>query len=305
MLAGALVSRPERMRWTHSVWSDPTGHLKRLVHSNALFTVTDYSAGGGGEWRNKNAPFQGAWIAYAANPTFNPAMLIHETSAPICFSTCSQLFDEHLVWQSAGLDQLDEGYFHFVMRTELVNLGAKLARLLLERAEDPPRPKKWRFEQIALPFRMDVVNSFEKALDPWAPEDCPILAVDADHWDNRVAHTGKRSLRLDGRRVAEWTVLFPAGAVCNVEPHTRYRFSAWVKTRNVQRFARLELTGIEYSFTNAIEVAHSEKLTGTRDWTLLQVELDSADEAYLLPRFVLYDAGQAWFDDAKLERVTP
>jgi hypothetical protein len=308
MMAGALASRPEKRRWTHSVWEDPDGRLKRLVHSNALFFATDYSSNGGGEWRSKNAPYHGAWIAYAAHETFNPAMLIHQTSAPVFFATCSQLFDEHLIWQRAGLDQLDEGYFHFTMRTELVNLDAKLAGKLLRGAADPPRPKRWRFHQIALPFRMDAVNSFEKPLDPWEPEDCPILGVDSNAdapicWDNAVAHTGSHSIRLEGRSDSQWTALFPVGAVCDVEPHARYRLSAWVRTRAVDRFARIELASFEYTYNNVIDAAQSAKVTGSRDWTRIAVELDTGDEAYVMPRLALYGPGTAWFDDVKLERI--
>jgi hypothetical protein len=309
MMAGALASRPERVRWTHSVWEDPDGRLKRFVHSNALCMATDYASGGAGEWRSKNAPYHGAWIAYAANKTFNPAMLIHETSAPVYFATCSQLFDEHIIWQKAGLDQLDEGFFHFRMRTELVNLDSKLARRLLDRATDPPRPKRWRYAKIALPLRMDEVNSFEKSLDPWQPEDCPILVVDAANsgepicWDTTVGHGGGCSIRIEGTGPTRWTALYPTGAVCDVEPHTRYRLSAWVKTRNVDRFARIELATYEYTYDSVIDCAASAKLAGSRDWTLLQVELDTGDEAYVMPRFAIYGSGTAWFDDVKLERI--
>lgn len=105
MTAGTLASRPERRRWTHSLWEDPNGNLKRFVHSNALFACTDFASEGNGEWRSKNAPFQGAWIAQAAHKEFNLAVLIHETSVPVFFATCSQLFHEHLIWQRAGLDE--------------------------------------------------------------------------------------------------------------------------------------------------------------------------------------------------------
>ncbi|MBI4024131.1 MAG: hypothetical protein HY360_04065 [Verrucomicrobia bacterium] len=310
MMAGALASRPERRRWTHSVWEDPNGQLKRLVHSNALFTATDYASNGNGEWRSKNAPHHRAWIAYAAHKTFNPAVLIHETSGPVFFATCSQLFDEHIIWQKAGLDQLDQGYFHFTMRTELVNLCPKLASHFLQCATDPPRPKRWRLERIALPFRMDEVNSFEKPLDPWQPEDGPILVVDPALssepicWDSSVGHSGSHSIRLEGRGFHHWTTLFPIGAVCNVEPHARYHLSAWAKTKNVDRFARIELATYEYTYSNVIDSARSAKLGGGRDWTLLQAELDTNDEAYVMPRLALYGTGTVWFDDVKLERIS-
>jgi len=309
MMGRALASRPENVRWTHSIWEDPNGKLKRLVHSNALFMATDYFSTGNGEWRSKNGPYHGAWIAYAANKTFNPAVLIHETNAPVFFATCSQLFDEHIYWDKAGLDQIDDGFFHFSMRTELVDLGAKLARDFLKKAEDPRRPKKWDFEKAALPFRMDKVNSFEKPLDPWKPEDCPIFVVDFPdsnaqiRWDTQMGHGDSHSIRLEGRSYYGWTELHTVGAVCDVEPHARYRLSAWVKTKKVDRFARLYLASYEYTYENEIDPACSAKLSGSRDWTLLQVELDTEDEVYVMPRLALYGLGTAWFDDVKLEKV--
>lgn len=305
MLGGALASRPEKRRWTHSVWVDPDGKLKRLVHSNALFEATDYADP---LWRTKNAPQRGAWVAYAAHPSFNPAMLIHETNVPICFATCSQLFDEHLIWQQAGLDQLDDGFFCFRMRTELVNLRPAMARTMLNQAADPPRPRKWQTQRVALPFHMDAVNSFEEAVDPWQPEECPILVVEKDEkapiqWVRDAAHSGRHAIRFDGREPHKRLALQTCGAVCNVDLHTRYRLSVWVKTRGVDRFARAELASYEYTNANVIDNATSPALSGTNDWTKLTVELDSGDEAYLMPGLVLYGKGTAWFDDAMLEKV--
>ncbi len=99
MLAGALADRAQARRWSHSIWSDARGALERLVHSNALFIATDFIDPA---WRTRNAPLQEAWVGYAAHAEFNPAMLVHEANVPLQFSTCSQLFDEHLLWKSAG-----------------------------------------------------------------------------------------------------------------------------------------------------------------------------------------------------------
>ncbi|MHB9131325.1 MAG: carbohydrate binding domain-containing protein [Armatimonadota bacterium] len=302
MLAGALTETAEARRWSHSVWEDPNGQLKRLVHSNALFSATDYGDSSG-RWRSKNAPRNGAWIAYAADPTFNPAMLVHETNVPIYTATCSQLFDEHLIWQQAGLDELDEGFFHFIMRTELVNIPAGLAQELLDNAADPPVPSQWRTNLVALPFHMETVNSFEEAVDVWQPEDCPVFCISPDVWATDAAHTGTRSLKLTGESYHTWQVLFPGGVVFRVALHTRYRLSGWIKTTGVERFARLELAGYEYTFNNIIDSAATAKVNGDSDWIYVEVELDSGDEAYLMPRLALYGLGTAWFDDLKLEKV--
>jgi hypothetical protein len=301
MLAGALTERGEDRRWSHSIWADPQDRLKRIVHSNALFQATDYASA---SWRSKNAPTQGAWIAYASHPVFNPAMLVHESNVPVFFATCSQLFDEHLVWQQAGLDELDEGFFHFVMRTEFVNLPATLAAEFLAEAADPPKPARWQNLAIALPFYMDIENDLEMPVDPWLPEDCTLFVLeDPRQWATDAAHSGTHSIRLTGATFHTWQRLFPVGAVCRVQPHSRYRFSAWVKTAGVERFARLEMGSYEYTYHNVIDKTRSAHLSDDCDWTLLQVELDTEEEVYVMPFLALYGRGSAWFDDVKLERI--
>ena len=306
MMAGALVSKAEERRWTHSLWEDPDGRLRGIVHSNSLFSATDYESA---EWRTRNAPYQGAWVAYAAHKTFNPAILVHNTTVPLKLATCSQLFDEHVIWSDAGQENLEtDGYFHYRMQTEFVSIGGPLARRLLKGAMDPVKPARWWDEKISLAFHMGQVNSFETPVDPWQAEDCPVYALPKEPdgrvaWAADAAHTGRRSIRLACEGGSERNVLFPGGAVCNVKPHHRYRLTGWIRTRSVKRFARLELDAYEYSYSLTTDNAHSNEVAGTRGWTKVSVELDSGDEVYLMPRMVLYGPGVAWFDDLLLEEV--
>lgn len=310
MTAGALASCERKRRWTHSIWENADGRLRRIVHSNVLFMSTDYGGyrNGGGPWRGKHLSYPQGWVGYAAHKSFNPAIMIHRTNIPMWNATCSQLFDEHLCWSTAGQDSIGkDGYFHYEMSLEIVNLGAKLARKLLDAAEDPMKPTKWHKSSPALAFHPETVNSFEEAIDPWAPEDCPAIAIPPDSgnvvWADDCAHSGKRSLKLVGEGRNGKTTVFPCGAVFDVEPYSYYRFSCWVKTEKVGRYARLELFSFEYSYSNIIDIAQSVQLSGTNGWTLLQVELNTEEESYVMPQFVLHGEGTAWFDDAKLEKV--
>jgi hypothetical protein len=313
MTAGALEACAEKRRWTHSIWENSDGELRRIVHSNALFQCTDYGGArdGGGPWRHRNIPYRGAWVGYAAHPSFNPAILVRETTVPLRLATCSQLFDEHIIWNTAGQDNVGgDGYHHFHMLVEFVNLKPKLAADFLRRAKDPVKPKKWNYSSVALPFHLGVVNSFEKEADPWAAEDCPIICLPEDQeakgiaWA-RIGHTGKRSIQLASGAESGRREIYPSGAVCRVKLHTRYRLTGWIKTGKVERFARLELGAIEYSFANVIDAAFSPTVSGSRNWTRVSVELDSGDEAYLMPKLVLYGRGRAWFDDVCLEELAP
>ena len=44
MTAGALADRPEKLRWTHAIWENADGELRRITHSVALLSGTDYAS---------------------------------------------------------------------------------------------------------------------------------------------------------------------------------------------------------------------------------------------------------------------
>ena len=311
MAAGALACRPEDRRWSHSIWENPDGKLRRIVHSNALLMCTDFGGlrDSTGPWLKYHLSYPQAWVGYAAHPSFNPACLIHRTNIPLRGNTCNLLFDEHIVWTHAGQDHLGEdGYFHYHMDLEFVNLLPGMARQLLDLASDPVRPKKWWNERVALPFRMDVENSFEEPADPWLPEECPIFEVPIDvegviSWCDDSAHSGTHSIRLRQAEAGRLQ-LVPGGAVCRVRPHTLYRLSAWVKTKELPGRALVELAGYAYSYDNINHKAASSALCGDADWTFLEVNLDSGDQAYLMPYLILEGPGTAWFDDVTFSPVT-
>lgn len=311
MTAGALEARPEKRRWTHSIWENQDGKLRRIVHSNALFMCTDFGGArhGGGPWRFRNLPYPSAWVGYAAHQSFNPIILIHKSNVPMGIATCSQLFDEHIIWNRAGQDNIGtDGYFHFNMQVEFVNLNAALAAELLEKAKDPVKPDKWHFESTALAFKMDEVNSFETPVNPWDAEECPVFDIpkcpDAPiQWVDDMGHSGSHSIRLRVTSPNEKIKLFPVGAVCNIDTNTRYRLSGWIKTEKVEDYARIELFSYAYTYMNMFDIVQSEKISGTTDWTKFEIELDSGDAAYLMPQLVLHGIGTAWFDDLQLVRV--
>ena len=115
-------------------------------------------------------------------------------------------------------------------------------------------------------------------------------------WAGEAAHGGSHSIRLC-QTDKGLLQLFPTGAVCKVKPHTRYSLSAWVKTEQVIGAARIELAGYAYTYNNISHKADSCELRNSNDWTRLEVELDSGDQAYLMPYMILEGPGTAWFDD--------
>ena len=97
--------------------------------------------------------------------------------------------------------------------------------------------------------------------------------------------------------------IFPTGAVCKVNSKTKYRLSAWVKTEQVIGAAKIELAGYAYTYNNISHKAASCELRNSSDWTRLEVELDSGEQAYIMPYMVLEGTGTAWFDDVMLEKI--
>jgi len=114
-----------------------------------------------------------------------------------------------------------------------------------------------------------------------------------------IGHTGRRSVLIesaDGADVA-WTTTVA------VEPFSRYRLSAWIKTEGVApkggRGALLNLHDLQPVATKA--------LTGTRDWTKVEVEFETEDQASLQVNCLFggwgLATGKAWFDDLRLEKI--
>ena len=305
LMAGAMRGRKELTRWTHSIYEDRFNVLRKIVHSNALFCVTDYSEPP--YWRQKSAPLQKAWVAYGCNDTCNPAFLIHNNNVPLRLDTCSALFDEHIIFGDATNENLDENYFHFSMETEFVNLSPEITKELFDNAQSQPIPKKWRIDKVPLPLYLDIENDLETPLDVCEPEICPVLVTETDtnaavQWVEGVAYKGKHSIKLQGKSFVGWTELCPQGAVCEVEPNTRYRFSAMVKTEGVERLARVALAIFEYHAYNRPDISYSESLCEESGWTRLEAVMESGDSPYMLPILQLYGVGNVWFDCLRFEK---
>jgi mono/diheme cytochrome c family protein len=90
-----------------------------------------------------------------------------------------------------------------------------------------------------------------------------------------------------------------AGLDVQVKPHTRYRLSAWIKTEGLQpkggMGALMNIHGME---------PKTQAISGTRDWTLVQVDFDSGNEQAILIHCLFGGyggaVGTAWYDDVSL-----
>ncbi|MBI5706760.1 MAG: alpha-L-arabinofuranosidase [Armatimonadetes bacterium] len=85
-----------------------------------------------------------------------------------------------------------------------------------------------------------------------------------------------------------------------VRPFSTYRLTAWIKTDGIAK-----LTGQGALINLHGRPEHTSALTGTNDWTKVQMDLDTgADDSLLVNCLVGYYGtakGKAWFDDLSLE----
>jgi len=115
-----------------------------------------------------------------------------------------------------------------------------------------------------------------------------------------LGRTGQRSVMIASEKGADvaWHVNVP------VEPFSTYRLSGWIRTEDVKsangRGALLNLHDIQRVATPAV--------TGTRDWTKVEVVFETGDRDSLWVNCLFggwgLATGKAWYDDLRLERLS-
>ena len=119
--------------------------------------------------------------------------------------------------------------------------------------------------------------------------------------DSTIAHTGIRSVKITSVEggLMSWSAVTP------VKPYSKYRLSGWIKTQDlsVGEQARGALINVQ-----GFERLQTKPLTGTQNWTRLELVFDSeANDAFQVN--CLLDGrgkttGAAWFDDIQLELLS-
>ena len=112
--------------------------------------------------------------------------------------------------------------------------------------------------------------------------------------------TGKRAVMLSSERGGDigWLMSVP------VKPRSKYKLSGWIKTENLEagsgKGAMLNLHNIQPSQTRAV--------TGTKDWTRVEVVFDTGERAAAEINCLLggwgLSKGKAWYDDVQLELLS-
>lgn len=165
---------------------------------------------------------------------------------------------------------------------------------------DPPGSLVWNGG-----FEQDPLNGgFDWRVNPAAGAEMA--------WDEQIVHSGKRSLRVDfdGTANVDFQNVWQYVAV---HPGTRYRFNAFLRTRDLTTDSgmRFEIRDI----SSPGDPAHStSNLVGTQSWTEANIEFVSGAETKVLqivlrrpPSDKLGNKirGTAWVDDVALLPLPP
>ena len=116
-----------------------------------------------------------------------------------------------------------------------------------------------------------------------------------------VGHSGHCSIRFVSKSDKGTSVL-PGGPEVLVTPGRQIKLSAWVKTSNVTGEGFYLESGFSKNGQQLGPKYRSAKLTGSNDWTLLEVPLPVMPAATQFLgnqriSFILKGQGTAWLDD--------
>ncbi len=125
--------------------------------------------------------------------------------------------------------------------------------------------------------------------------------------DHSVVHQGRSSCRFEAGYKG------PGHSSPNlrlvqrvaVRPHTAYRFSCWVKTRDLAPIGSFHLLALATSPSGRSLTFHEGGLDGTQDWKKIDVVFNSLDEreVSLYAGFWGEGKGTFWLDDLALEEL--
>jgi erythromycin esterase len=127
--------------------------------------------------------------------------------------------------------------------------------------------------------------------------------------DTAVRHGGARSATILGTPTGSGLPFFAIGQPLRADAYRgrRIRLSAWIRTRDATTpdggavlWLRVDGGGV----VRANDAMQDRRIRGTTDWAQYSVVLDVPDDATgIIPGVIFSSAGQAWFDDLRLEVV--
>jgi hypothetical protein len=249
----------------------------------------------------------------AHDPGNNPAFqFVGDTGARTHIGVCNWGYDIHLLARY-GCDELYDSPPPPRFRIRLC--PDEKARDLLDRAAPVPKLEYHGFPELPLYER---TTSFEKGLrldqpspgrtDPW-----PWLPRgDGTDWCRTEGRSDRCSLKIskDTPGPSEWVMDRESDGAWtqNWTPATGFRVTVFARTETVEgRGSFLSIRWVAYNYPQRFPYVSSSKLTGSHDWTELQVEIQGpAPPDISAVCLVLRQdgSGTTWFDDLKVTLIT-
>ena len=120
--------------------------------------------------------------------------------------------------------------------------------------------------------------------------------------EDAFAHSGKRCVKISSTDGGDASFSFEV----QVAPQTRYRLSAWVKVKGLDKRGGY---GAQLNLHELQREGKTEAIHGDRGWTQLVSTFDSGNRRSLLVNLLFggwgRSVGEAWFDDVELVDLTP
>jgi hypothetical protein len=297
LLAGGIAeSRDAHKRWQKTMRGRLLdGRISVVCHNPINIPVDDVQAGG--------------FVGFVAEEPMNPFVEMIETSGPIFLATCSEWYDQHLVMKPPQTKEAD-GLYHLRARYRLLSVTGPVARELETMAVDVSKSLKHYRDRTSgeskvVGFLHNQVNDFET----FVPGDRVYNGPIWQHFKatEGPAHSGKMSLAVKGRGPGKVNYASPIGGGPPLygESSKRYRLAAWVKTKGLEDGgAYLQADDVFFNWEDVEATRKTEKLSGDKDWTRLQVEFTPSPRDPLLRiKLCVEGTGMAWFDDLELMEV--
>ncbi len=272
-----------------TVWQMPLNHMATGIPSPRSFR-------------------EGGLFVLAADPGRNPAFEFPgDTAARTSASVCNWGYDIHLGARYGAGELYEPICERFRIR---LCPDEKVAELRSRAGPVPPveyagfreLPRYERRSSFEKPLRLDEPAG---ELDPW-----PWLpAGDGAEWCRDHGRGDDCSLKIhrETAGVTEWSMDREGeGAFTQRwQANTGFRVSLWVRTDSVSgRGACLALRWIIYNHSERYPLVCSERLTGTRDWTRLSVEIHGPSPPEVSAVAIVLrqnGVGTSWFDDLEVE----
>jgi len=290
LLAGGISeSRDDHKRWQKTMRGLLLDGRISFVHHNPVNIPKDDVQAGG-------------FVGFVTEEKMNPFVEVLEANGPVYFATCSQWYDQHIRMKAPQTKEAD-GLYHVRARYRLLSVPGAVAREL-EAMAVYTSPATG--ESGMAGFLQNKVNDFEASVPRGKMYNGPIWQPGINATEG-VAHSGTKSIAVGGLGPGKVKSASPIGGGPAIygESSKRYRLAAWVKTQGLEDGgAYVQVDDVFFNWEDVKATRRTEKLTGDRDWTRLEVDFTpSPNDPFLNIKLCVEGAGTAWFDDLELVEV--